>query len=183
MFTSNDWVARAANLPVSTPDSRAAVVRDLKTKFASLPAEQKEWYAEGDLRWWALQDPILSSSDLRAKAVRLVQQAVHGPGEFPTEARALGNEGIKFHRVFQKYRNRGELLMGLAGDQMNWENLRNAKGPDLSVPPASQPEPWALGNWPAFYQCEGFATISIAGVFVGTFPIPRFNPRLCTHWR
>lgn len=141
MFAANDWVASAAKLPASTPESRASFINDLKRKFASLSREQKEWYAQADLRWLALQDPILDYDDLRAKAVRLVQQAVHGPGDVANQARALENEGLKFHAVMAKYNQRAAQIAGLAGDEMNVENLRNAKGPDLSVPPSHYSDP------------------------------------------
>jgi hypothetical protein len=141
MFASNDWVARAARLPASTPASRAAFVDALKSKFASFPREQKEWYAQADLRWLALQDPIMDHDDLRAKAVGMVQQAVHGPADVANEARALENEGLKFHAVMAKYTQRAAQIAGLAGDEMNTEALRNAKGPDVSVPPPHYPDP------------------------------------------
>jgi hypothetical protein len=73
MFASNDWVARAANLAVSSPESRAVFVKDVRSKSASLPREQKAWYAQADWRSWALQDPILDHSDLRAEAVNIVR--------------------------------------------------------------------------------------------------------------
>jgi hypothetical protein len=141
MFAANDWVARAARLPASTPESRAAFIGVLKNKFASFPREQREWYAQADLRWLALQDPIMDHDELRAKAVSMVQKAVHGPGDVANEARALENEGLKFHAVVAKYAQRAVQIAGLAGDEMNTENLRHAKGPDVSVPPSHYPNP------------------------------------------
>jgi hypothetical protein len=96
MFASNDWVARTANLPVSTTESRKAFVSDLRSKFAALPPAQREWYTQADLRWLALQTRILHYSDLRAKAINIVRSNVHSPGDVANEARSLENEGSSF---------------------------------------------------------------------------------------
>jgi hypothetical protein len=141
MFASNDWVAHTANLPVSTAESRKAVIRDLRSKFAALPPAQKEWYTQADLRWFALQTRILHYSDLRTKAVSIVRGNVHSAGDVANEARSLEDEGLKFLAVMAKYRDRAARIAGLAGDEANLNNLRNAKGPDLSTPPPHYPDP------------------------------------------
>lgn len=105
-----------------------------KTKFASLPREQKLWYVQADLRWLALQEPLLDHDDLRAKAVNIVLQAVHGPGDVADEARFLEDEGLKFQAVMAKCNRRAARIPGLAPNEMNLNNLRNARMPDLSVP-------------------------------------------------
>jgi hypothetical protein len=131
MFLSNDWVARQANLPTSTPESRAAFAKELSTKFASLPRQQKEWVAQADLRWLALQDPIMDHSDLREKAVTLVHQWVHKPEDVPNEARVLENVGIQFHQLMQKESAQATQMIGAMSGAFQAQNLSvfNMHGP------------------------------------------------------
>jgi hypothetical protein len=97
MFASDDWVAQAAGLPTSTPATRAAYAAALPAKFAAMPLVEKQRFALADQRWAALLSPILDHSDLRAKAVSIVHQNVHGPADVATQARSLENDGIEFH--------------------------------------------------------------------------------------
>jgi hypothetical protein len=103
MFASNDWVAQAAGLPVSTPADRAAYAKALPAKFAAMPLPEKQQLVFADLRWVALQSPILDHSDLRAKAVSLAKQNVHRPEDVAIEARNLENDGLEFHVTIQQF--------------------------------------------------------------------------------
>lgn len=114
IFASNDWVARTAGQPVSTPESRAAYIRMIKSAFPSLPRVAKEALANADQRWLALQDPILDHSDLHATAVSEVHQHVHGPKDVAKEARTLENAGLKFHAETQQFAENMALIGGLA---------------------------------------------------------------------
>jgi hypothetical protein len=131
MFLSNDWVARQANLPTSTPESRAAFAKEISAKFASLPRQQKEWAAQADLRWLALQDPIMDNSDLREKAISLVHQWVHKPEDVPDEARVLENVGIQFHQLMQKEMAQTTQMIGAMSGAFQAQNLSvfNMHGP------------------------------------------------------
>ena len=97
VFADNDWVAQTAGLPASTPESRAAFVRALPAKFPTMSKVEKDQLAQADGRWYALLNPILTLSDLRAKAVSLVKQSVHGPADVPIEARRLEDDGVEFN--------------------------------------------------------------------------------------
>jgi hypothetical protein len=103
MFASNDWVAQAAGLPTSTPESRAAYAKKLAVGFASMSPQEKQQLAFADQRWVALQSPILDHTDLRAKAISLAKQHVHGPGDVAPEARSLENDGLEFHAEMQQF--------------------------------------------------------------------------------
>jgi hypothetical protein len=131
MFLSNDWVARQADLPTSTPENRAAFAKEISVKFASLPRQQKEWAAQADLRWLALQDPIMDNSDLREKAISLVHQWVHKPEDVPNEARVLENVGIQFHQLMQKEMAQTTQMIGAMSGAFQAQNLSvfNMHGP------------------------------------------------------
>lgn len=103
LFASNDWVAQTVGLPTSTPQSRAAYAAQVRHSFASLPAPAKEALAHADLRWFALQDPILDHTDLHAKAVSLVRKNVHSLADVPKEARSLENDGLQFHAAINQF--------------------------------------------------------------------------------
>jgi hypothetical protein len=120
MFVSNDWVAQTAQLPTSTPESRAAFARELPSKFPSMTHAEKEQLALADRRWTLLQDPIMDHSDLHAKAVSLVHQNVHGSADVPTEARALEDAGIQFNAEMAQFvRNMGQISGISTSGQMN----------------------------------------------------------------
>ena len=88
---------------MSTPTSRAAFAQALPARFASMSPQERQQLAFADQRWVALQSPILNHTDLRAKAVSLVKQNVHGPADVATEARSLENDGLEFHAGMQKF--------------------------------------------------------------------------------
>jgi hypothetical protein len=141
MFASNDWVAQAANLPTSTPESRAAFVKGRSAKFASTPQAQKEQLAAADLRWLALRYQILGFSDLCTKAVGYVHQQVHGTGDVAAEARSLQDSALKFQALREKNgQGWNQIIAGQAG-AMNVQNLSNAKWPDQSMPTPHYPAP------------------------------------------
>jgi hypothetical protein len=141
MFASNDWVAQAANLPTSTPESRAAFTKGLSAKFASTPQAQKEQLAAADLRWLALKYQILGFSDLRAKAGGYVHQQVHGPGDVAAEARSLEDSALKFQALREKNGQGWKQIIAAQAGALNVQNLSNAKWPDLSVPTPHNPPP------------------------------------------
>jgi hypothetical protein len=50
LFADNDWVARTAQLPVSTEATRAVFIRELPGKFAAMPQDEKVRLARADVR-------------------------------------------------------------------------------------------------------------------------------------
>jgi hypothetical protein len=123
LFASNDWVAQAANLPTSTPESRAAFQRELSTGFAALPRVQKERLAKADERWAALQDVILRDNDSRAKTVSVVRQKIHDPKDVPMAARVLEDIGVEFETVSRADAQRTIAVMGALGQAAQAQNL------------------------------------------------------------
>ena len=127
MFASNDWVAKAAGLPTSTPASRAAYAAALPAKFAAMPLAEKQQHVLADKRWADLLSPILDHSDLRAKAVSIVHQNVHGQADVAMQARSLENDGIAFHVEMAQFVQHMAAIGGLAYQgQMNAESLNFA---------------------------------------------------------
>jgi hypothetical protein len=96
LFVSNDWVAQAANLPVSTAESRAAFARTLAGRFASMTQVDQLQVALADLRWDALSEVI--GFGLKRKAVEIVHQNVHGPNDVAMGARHLENAALQFEQ-------------------------------------------------------------------------------------
>jgi hypothetical protein len=66
---------------------------------------------------------------------------VHRRGDVANEARSLESEGLNFHAVIAKCGDRAAKIAGLAGDEATVENLRKAKGPDVSIPPPHDQDP------------------------------------------
>jgi hypothetical protein len=96
MFVSNDWVAQAANLPLSTQESRAAFTRELPARFARMTQAERLQLTLADVRWDALRGVI--GFDLQAKAVAIVHQSVHGPNDVALGARHLENAALEFEQ-------------------------------------------------------------------------------------
>ena len=94
LFVSNDWVAQAANLPLSTPQSRAAFASELATRFASMPQVERQQLAVADLRWDALRGVL--NFGLKDKAVEIVHMNVRGPDDVPKGARHLEDAALQF---------------------------------------------------------------------------------------
>jgi hypothetical protein len=112
---------------MSTPETRASYVRALPVKFASMSLIEKAQLAQADQRWFALQDPILDHSDLQAKAVSLVHQHVHGPGDVASEARSLENDGLQFHAAMQQFADHMAAISGIGlKGKMNADSINFA---------------------------------------------------------
>jgi len=94
LFVSNDWVAQAANLPLSTEESRAAFIRELPARFATMTQAERLQLALADLRWDALRGVI--GLGLQSKAVEIVHQNVHGSHDVAMGARHLENAALQF---------------------------------------------------------------------------------------
>jgi hypothetical protein len=94
LFVSNDWVAQAAKLPLSTEESRAAFARELPPRFAAMTQAERLQLALADLRWDALRGVI--GFGLQAKAVEIVHQNVHGSHDVAMGARHLENAALQF---------------------------------------------------------------------------------------
>ena len=94
LFVSNDWVAQAANLPLSTEESRAAFTRELPARFAAMTQAERLQLALADLRWDALRGVL--GFGLQAKAVEIVHQNVHGSRDVAMGARHLENAALQF---------------------------------------------------------------------------------------
>jgi hypothetical protein len=94
LFVSNDWVAQAANLPLSTEESRAVFARDLPARFAAMTQAERLQLALADLRWDAVRGVL--GFGLQAKAVEIVHQNVHGATDVAMGARHLENAALQF---------------------------------------------------------------------------------------
>jgi hypothetical protein len=96
LFVSNDWVAQAAKLPVSTPVSRAGFAWTLPNRFASMTQVEQMQIALADLRWDALLEVI--NFGLKDKAIEIVQQNVHKSNDIAMGARHLENAALRFEQ-------------------------------------------------------------------------------------
>jgi hypothetical protein len=94
LFVSNDWVAQAANLTLSTEENRAAFAGALPARFAAMTQAERLQLALADLRWDALRGVI--GFGLQAKAVEIVHQNVHGSNDVALGARHLENAALQF---------------------------------------------------------------------------------------
>jgi hypothetical protein len=103
LFVSNDWVAQAANLHLSTEESRAAFTRELPTRFAAMTQAERLQLSLADRRWDALRGVI--GFGLQAKAVEIVHQNMGGTvgtdrisfypnGNFERSANVLAGSGV-----------------------------------------------------------------------------------------
>jgi hypothetical protein len=129
LFVSDDWVAKAANLPLSTPESRAAFTLALPGKFASLPQVERQQVAMADLRWDALLGVL--HFGLQDKAIAIVHTNVHGPADVGKGARYLEDSALEFDRGVQQLNKqiseRAMALMGGVGDSMVAESINQAQ--------------------------------------------------------
>jgi hypothetical protein len=64
LFADNDWVAKTAQLPVSTEASRAAFIRELPGKFAAMPQDEKVRLARADVRWFDLHEGVRFNNEM-----------------------------------------------------------------------------------------------------------------------
>jgi hypothetical protein len=126
MFVSNDWVAQAATLPLSTQDSRAAFRRDLPARFPAMTQAEQLQLALADVRWAALRGVI--GFGLQTKAVDMVHQNVHGPKDVAMGARHLENAAIEFDQGMAQFNKQmaaqtiaimGGVAQGAVAESMN----------------------------------------------------------------
>jgi hypothetical protein len=126
MFVSNDWVAQAANLPLSTQESRAAFRRELPAGFAAMTQAERLQLALADVRWDALRGVI--GFGLQAKAVEIVHQNVHSSKDVPMGARHLENAAIEFDQGLAQFNKQmaartiaimGGVAQGAVAESMN----------------------------------------------------------------
>ena len=129
MFVSNDWVARAANLPVSTQESRAAFTRELPARFATMTQSERLQLALADIRWSALRGVI--GFGLQAKAVEIVHQNVHGSADIAMGARHLENAALEFEQGMAQFNKqmwgRTIAIMGGVGEGAVAESMNMAQ--------------------------------------------------------
>ena len=129
LFVSDDWVAKAAGLPLSTPETRAAFVQSLPGKFAALSQAERQQVAIADLRWDALRGVI--GFGMQDKAVRIVHTNVHGPADVGKGARYLEDSALQFDRGMQQLNKqvsaRAMALMGGVGDEAVAESINMAQ--------------------------------------------------------
>jgi hypothetical protein len=123
LFADDDWVAKTAGLPPSSPESRAAFVRELPQKFAVMPPEEKMKLARADVRWFDLHNPILNHSDLRQIAMNEVHDHVHGASDVYAEARALEDVGVRFNSEMAQFTHNMAAIGGL--DYQTKSNINN----------------------------------------------------------
>ena len=126
MFVSNDWVAQAANLPLTTQESRAAFRRELPPRFAAMTQAERLQLALADVRWDALRGVI--GFGLQAKAVDIVHQNVHSSKDVPMGARHLENAAIEFDQGLAQFNKQmaartiaimGGVAQGAVAESMN----------------------------------------------------------------
>jgi hypothetical protein len=129
LFVSNDWVAQAANLAVSTAESRAAFARMLADRFASMTQVEQLQVALADLRWDALREVI--SFGLKQKAVEIVHQNVRGPNDVAMGARHLENSALQFEQGVAQFNKqmaaRTIAIMGGVGQGAVAESMNMAQ--------------------------------------------------------
>jgi hypothetical protein len=123
LFADNDWVAKTAGLPLSTEASRAAYIRELPQKFATMPQDEKIRLARADVRWFDLENPILNHSDLRQIATNEVHEHVHSPQDVFTEARSLEDIGVRFNNEMAQFVHNMGAISGL--DFQTRSNINN----------------------------------------------------------
>jgi hypothetical protein len=123
LFADNDWVAKTAGLPLSTEASRAAYIRELPSKFAAMPQEEKIRLARADVRCFDLRDPILNHSDLQQIAVTEVHRHVHGRQDVYLEARDLEDAGVRFNNEMSQFVHNMGAVGGL--DFQTKSNINN----------------------------------------------------------
>jgi len=129
LFVSNDWVARAANLPSSTEESRAAFARELPAKFAAMTQAERLQLALADVRWDAVQGVI--GFGLQAKAVEIVHQNVHDAKDVAMGARHLENAALEFEQGVAQFNKqmaaRTIAIMGGVGQGAVAESMNMAQ--------------------------------------------------------
>lgn len=129
LFVSNDWVAQAADLPVSTPESRASFARALAGRFASMTQVERLQLALADLRWDALREVL--NFGLKDKAVEIVHQNVHGPNDVALGARHLENAALQFEQGMAQFNKqmsaRTIAIMGGVGEGAVAESMNMAQ--------------------------------------------------------
>jgi hypothetical protein len=129
MFVSNDWVAQAANLPLSTQESRAAFRQELPARFVAMSQPERLQLALADVRWDALRGVI--GFGLQAKAVAIVHQNVHGAKDVPLGARYLENSAIQFDQGMAQFNKqmaaRTIAIMGGVGQGAVAESMNMAQ--------------------------------------------------------
>jgi hypothetical protein len=129
MFVSNDWVAQAANLPLSTQESRAAFRQQLPARFAAMSQAERLQLALADVRWDALRGVI--GFGLQARAVEIVHQNVHSAKDVPLGARYLENSAIQFDQGMAQFNKqmaaRTIAIMGGVGQGAVAESMNMAQ--------------------------------------------------------
>lgn len=129
LFVSNDWVAKAANLPSSTAESRAAFTESLRGRFGSMSPVERQQIALADLRWDALRGVL--QFGLQEKAVSIARMNVHGASDVDGSARHLEDAALEFDRGVQQLNkqvsDRAVALMGGFGDGAVAESINNAQ--------------------------------------------------------
>ena len=130
LFVSDDWVAKAANLPLSTTESRAAFTQSLPSKFGSISQVQRQQIVVADLRWDALRGVL--QFGLQDKAISIVHGNVHNPSDVDSGARNLEDAALEFDRGVQQLNrqisDRAMALMGGIGDGAVAESINRAQG-------------------------------------------------------
>jgi len=129
LFVSNDWVAQAASLSVSTPESRAAFARTVAVRFASMTQVERLQLALADLRWDALREVL--NFGLKDKAVQIARQNVHGPNDIAMGARHLENAALQFEQGLAQFNKqmaaRTIAIMGGVGEGAVAESMNMAQ--------------------------------------------------------
>jgi hypothetical protein len=123
MFASEDLVAEVAGQPKPSQADRDAEIAALPARFAALPLPEKARYAHAERRRAALLVHILAYSDLRAKAVTLIKDKVHAPGDVTPEARALEDDGMRFAAAIDRF---GQNMAAIGG--VGYQGQTNAEG-------------------------------------------------------
>ena len=130
LFVSDDWAARAANLPLSTAESRFAFEQALPRRFGSMTQVERSQLALADLRWYALRE-VINFWGLQTNAVDIVHRNVHGPDDVMPGARHLENAAIEFEQGMAKFNKQMQsqtiAIMGGVGQGMVAESVNRAQ--------------------------------------------------------
>jgi hypothetical protein len=105
-------VAKVAGMAPLTETEKDQFVRDLPSRFASMPREQQEYLRRAELRLVDLHTVYDGTVKTRAAVTADIRKNVHSPADVWREARQVENDaqyGSKYHQLY-----RGEALAAVA---------------------------------------------------------------------
>jgi hypothetical protein len=113
-FYADALVAKAAGIAPPAEADKEEFVRDLPTRFASMPREQQEYLRRAELRLVDLRTVYDGTAKTRAVVTADIKKNVHSGEDVWREARRVENDaqyGSKYHQL---YRNEALAAIGHA---------------------------------------------------------------------